>query len=189
MREKNIPVDIIEIKEPIHAFAWEPVGSKFAVIHGEASNIKVAFYDIKSGQKLSLTSKSSIIILACKRILCFDFNTVVLIFLMSYLREITMLNFFQISELLEKKVCSHLFWSPTGQYIVLAECREVGALEFIDTNDFSTMASGEHYKATTVEWDPTGRFVASSVSAWNHKVRFLILREFDSEFCLTILRC
>ncbi|KAK7582397.1 hypothetical protein V9T40_013842 [Parthenolecanium corni] len=128
MREKNIPVDIIEIKEPIHAFAWEPVGSKFAVIHGEASNIKVAFYDIKSGQKLALT------------------------------------------KLLEKKVCSHLFWSPNGQYIVLAECREVGALEFIDTNDFSTMASGEHYKATTVEWDPTGRFVASSVSAWNHKM-------------------
>lgn len=32
------------------------------------------------------------------------------------------------------------------------------------------MASGEHYKATNVEWDPTGRFVVSSVSAWNHKV-------------------
>ncbi|XKL67161.1 hypothetical protein PGB90_010581 [Kerria lacca] len=128
MREKNIPVDIIEIKESIHAFAWEPVGSKFAVVHGESSNIKVAFYDIKSAEKLSLI------------------------------------------KLLEKKVCSHLFWSPTGQYIVLAECREVGALEFIDTNDFSTMASGEHYKATNVEWDPTGRFVVSSVSAWNHKM-------------------
>lgn len=74
------------------------------------------------------------------------------------------------AELLEKKVCSHLFWSPAGQYVVLAECREVGALEFIDTNDFSTMASGEHYKATDVEWDPTGRYVVSSVSAWNHKV-------------------
>ena len=60
MREKNIPVDIIEIKEPIHAFAWEPVGSKFAVVHGETNNIKVSFYDIKSGQKLSLTSKRSL---------------------------------------------------------------------------------------------------------------------------------
>lgn len=26
MREKEIPVDSVEIKEPIHAFAWEPIG-------------------------------------------------------------------------------------------------------------------------------------------------------------------
>lgn len=96
-------------------------------------------------------------------------------------KSLITLNFFWILELLEKKVCSHLFWSPNGQYIVLAECREVGALEFIDTNDFSTMASGEHYKATTVEWDPTGRFVASSVSAWNHKVCYnIIVRKFGA---------
>lgn len=36
MREKNIPVDSVEIKEPTHAFAWEPVGDKFAVIHGKS---------------------------------------------------------------------------------------------------------------------------------------------------------
>lgn len=128
MREKNIPVDIIEIKEPIHAFAWEPVGSKFAIVQGEQNNVKVAFYDIKSAQKLSLM------------------------------------------KLLEKRVCSHLFWSPAGQYIVLAELREIGALEFIDTNDFSTMASGEHFKASQVEWDPTGRYVVSSSSAWSNKM-------------------
>lgn len=56
MREKNIPVDIIEIKEPIQAFAWEPIGSKFAIVQGEQNNTKVAFYDIKSAQKLSLMS-------------------------------------------------------------------------------------------------------------------------------------
>lgn len=44
-------------------------------------------------------------------------------------------------------------------------------MEFIDTNDFSVMATGEHYKASNVEWDPTGRYVVSSVSAWSHKVR------------------
>lgn len=51
LREKNIPVDSVEIKEPIHAFAWEPVGSTFAIIHGETSNIQVSFYGLKTGHK------------------------------------------------------------------------------------------------------------------------------------------
>lgn len=33
------------------------------------------------------------------------------------------------------------------------------------------MNSVEHFMATDVEWDPTGRYVASSVSWWAHKVR------------------
>lgn len=57
MREKNIPVDSVEIKEPIHAFAWEPIGSKFAIIHGEPSNNSVSFYNVKSGQAPVLLSK------------------------------------------------------------------------------------------------------------------------------------
>ncbi|KAI4456592.1 eukaryotic translation initiation factor 3 eif3 -related [Holotrichia oblita] len=39
MRERQIPVDSVECKEPIQAFAWEPVGTKFAFIHGESPNI------------------------------------------------------------------------------------------------------------------------------------------------------
>ena len=46
-----------------------------------------------------------------------------------------------------------------------------GALEFYDTSDLVCMNSVEHFMATDVEWDPTGRFVASSVSWWAHKVR------------------
>ena len=36
-----------------------------------------------------------------------------------------------------------------------------GVLEFIDTADFTSMNSGEHFMATDIEWDPTGRFVIS----------------------------
>lgn len=73
-------------------------------------------------------------------------------------------------EKLDKHFCSHLFWSPAGQYIVIAEIRDSGALEFVDTADFTTMCSTEHYKATDIEWDPTGRFVATGVSSWKTKV-------------------
>lgn len=59
MREKLIPVDSVEIKEPIQAFAWEPIGLKFAVIHGDTPNINVSFYGVKMGQSPSLLSKYS----------------------------------------------------------------------------------------------------------------------------------
>jgi len=58
-----------------------------------------------------------------------------------------------------------------GQFIVLAGLRSMhGSLDFIDTNDFVEMNSGEHYTASDVEWDPTGRFVVTGVSFWKQKV-------------------
>ncbi|KAF4519211.1 hypothetical protein B566_EDAN015317 [Ephemera danica] len=113
MREKLIPVDSVEIKEQIQAFAWEPIGLKFAVIHGDTPNI----------------------------------------------------NRF------EKRQCNHLFWSPMGQFIVLAGLRSMnGSLDFVDTNDFVVMNTGEHYMASDIEWDPTGRYVVTGVSFWKQKV-------------------
>lgn len=127
MREKDIPVDSVEIKDLILAFSWEPVGSKFAIIHGEPSNASVSFYEVKKGQKPSLSKK------------------------------------------LEKKVCTHLFWSPRGQFIVLANLT-MGTFEFVDTNnDFTIMSSNDHFRASEVEWDPTGRYVVTGVSSWKVK--------------------
>ena len=57
MREKQIPVDSVEMKEPIHAFAWEPVGSKFAIIHGDVPNVSVSFYEVRYGHKPTLLSE------------------------------------------------------------------------------------------------------------------------------------
>ena len=45
-----------------------------------------------------------------------------------------------------------------------------GFFEFIDTNDMTVMNSREHFMATDVEWDPTGRYVVTGVSWWSHKV-------------------
>lgn len=127
MREKDIPVDSVEIKDLILAFSWEPVGTKFAIIHGEPNNANVSFYEVKKGQKPSLIKK------------------------------------------LEKKVCTHLFWSPRGQFIVLANLT-MGTFEFVDTNnDFIVMSSADHFRASDVEWDPTGRYVVTGVSLWKVK--------------------
>lgn len=45
------------VTETIIAFAWEPNGSKFAVLHGEAPRISVSFYHVKSNGKIELISK------------------------------------------------------------------------------------------------------------------------------------
>uniref|UniRef100_A0A6B2E9L5 Eukaryotic translation initiation factor 3 subunit B n=1 Tax=Phlebotomus kandelakii TaxID=1109342 RepID=A0A6B2E9L5_9DIPT len=126
MRERDIPVDSVEIKDLILAFAWEPVGQKFAIIHGEQTSANVAFYKVQTGQKPALIKK------------------------------------------LEKKVCTHIFWSPRGQFTVLANLT-LGVFEFIDSNNFLVMNTGDHFRASEVEWDPTGRYVVTGVSAWKVK--------------------
>ncbi|KAH0545731.1 eukaryotic translation initiation factor 3 subunit B-like [Cotesia glomerata] len=129
MREKQIPVDSVEMKEPIHAFAWEPIGSKFAIIHGEVPNVSVSFYEVRCGHQPALLKK------------------------------------------LEKRACNHLFWSPAGQFIVLAGMTSMaGALEFVDTKDFSIMNTTDHYQVSDIEWDPTGRYVVTAVSSWKTSV-------------------
>lgn len=45
------------MSETIIAFAWEPNGSKFAVLHGEAPRISVSFYHVKNNGKIELISK------------------------------------------------------------------------------------------------------------------------------------
>ncbi|XP_017782495.1 PREDICTED: eukaryotic translation initiation factor 3 subunit B [Nicrophorus vespilloides] len=129
MREKQIPVDSVDCKEPIQAFAWEPVGTKFSFIHGDSPNINVSFYGIRIGQAPILLKK------------------------------------------FEKRSCNHLFWCPTGQYIVLAGVgSNGGSLEFVDTKEFLVMNSTDHFQMSDVEWDPTGRYVVTGVSVWKTKV-------------------
>jgi translation initiation factor 3 subunit B len=45
-----------------------------------------------------------------------------------------------------------------GKFIVLAGLKNInGQLEFYNVDELETMATGEHYMATDVDWDPTGR--------------------------------
>lgn len=51
-----------------------------------------------------------------------------------------------------------LYWSPAGKFLVLAGLKNFnGQFEFFNVDDLETMGTGEHFMATDVEWDPTGR--------------------------------
>ncbi len=59
-----------------------------------------------------------------------------------------------------------LFWSPSGRFVLLAGLKNMnGQLSFVDADAGDALSAGEHFMATDVSWDPTGRYVATSVTS------------------------
>ncbi|KAI9209841.1 eukaryotic translation initiation factor eIF2A-domain-containing protein [Polychytrium aggregatum] len=150
MAEKGIPVDVLEISNPnesITSINWEPNGSRFAVLSTEGQKIMAHFYEMQTIQAQAAAKKSNTAITAG--------STASIKLLKS----------------MERKGVNQIHWSPKGRYCVLAGIKlGNGDLEFWDVEDLVMMNHGEHYACTDVEWDPTGRFVATSVSWWRIQV-------------------
>jgi translation initiation factor 3 subunit B len=70
-----------------------------------------------------------------------------------------------ITKSVEAKGVNYVSWSPKGRFCVLVGLRQ-GALQFWDAEENTLLASEEHYACTSVEWDPTGRYVVTCVSSW-----------------------
>lgn len=157
-REKNFPVDTLELKEPVTAFAWEPMGSHFAAIttnnpaQGAApstaairSQITLFYLDQKKGD-------------------------------------------FKLLKVLDNTTANTLFWSPKGRHLVAATMGSASKsdLQWYDVdfgletrqgqpaNDPSEevrkIGEGEHVGMTDLEWDPSGRYVITSGSVWRQPV-------------------
>ncbi|RZC52594.1 hypothetical protein C5167_021031 [Papaver somniferum] len=127
MKERDIPIEVLELEsknDNIMAFAWEPKGHRFAIIHGEARKVDVSFYSMRTATCTGRVSKLTT---------------------------------------LQAKNASALHWSPSGHFIVLSGLN--GQLEFYDVDELATMATAEHFMATNIEWDPTGRYVATAVTS------------------------
>lgn len=144
--EVGVPVEKLDIKDAVMAFAWEPQGSRFAMIHAEnpsSTKVNVSFYDMmkkvepKKGAKKGGNTPSGPQKVA-------ELNKVIT---------------------LEGRQCNCIFWSPAGSTIILASLGESasGTLEFYDV-DTKSLTQKEHYRANQVLWDPSGRTVATLVS-------------------------
>eukprot|EP01117_Protostelium_nocturnum_P014876 TRINITY_DN570_c0_g1_i1.p1 TRINITY_DN570_c0_g1~~TRINITY_DN570_c0_g1_i1.p1 ORF type:complete len:666 (+),score=227.02 TRINITY_DN570_c0_g1_i1:78-2000(+) len=127
IKERDMPIELLDVKDTAHAFAWEPNGNRFAVIHGKsARSYDISFYVVEKTIKLLKT--------------------------------------------LEKRNANHLSWSPQGHYIVLAGLNMSGSLEFFNVDDMETMGTADHFNNSSIEWDPTGRYVTSVLSHWRHPI-------------------
>lgn len=124
IKERDIPIEVFELdnkNDKVIAFAWEPKGHRFAVIHGDNPRPDVSFYSVKGGKVSKLTT-------------------------------------------LKSKQANALFWSPSGRFIILAGLKGFnGQLEFYNVDELETMATAEHFMATDVEWDPTGRYFKAKI--------------------------
>lgn len=49
IRESLVPVETMEKKQHVAAFAWEPAGDRFAVVLGDVPKLEVTFYSMKVG--------------------------------------------------------------------------------------------------------------------------------------------
>ena len=140
LEDEGVPVEMLDIKDAVMAFAWEPCGSRFAMIHAEDPNstkVNVSFYDMNKVTTVTKNKKTET----------------------NVTKEVNK------SHTLAGKQVNTIFWSPAGQTIIMASLGDSasGALEFYDVSNKSLTVK-EHYRANQVLWDPSGRTVATVVS-------------------------
>ncbi|KAJ1653180.1 Translation initiation factor 3 subunit b [Dispira simplex] len=172
LRDKSVPVETIELKDNILTFAWEPKGNKPRFVTISTVDPTLVQYN-NSGMIMNT--------LRCNTISIYEPEKVTGV--KAKVMQSTLGNFQCVFQL-EKKASNTVQWSPQGRYLVLAVLRSTSVwdIEFWDT-DYPTdtksgsttsvpqlLASPEHYGATEIEWDPTGRYVASYASAWRHSM-------------------
>ncbi|KAJ7487710.1 eukaryotic translation initiation factor eIF2A-domain-containing protein [Mycena galericulata] len=144
VREKDYPVEVVELKDTVTDFSWEPKGERFAIVSSNDPNLgnpgpgitiktDVSFYQLEHGKndfKLlrTLPSRTSNAI-RCKSELEFwdlDFNI-----------------------------------EDAGRREGQISKEEWGS-------GIQLLGTADHYALTDVEWDPSGRYLATSASSWTH---------------------
>ncbi|KAI9832407.1 MAG: Translation initiation factor 3 subunit b [Sarea resinae] len=156
VREKGVPVEVVDsIKDTVINFAWEPKGDRFVLI--------------TTAEILASTAVPP--------------KTSVSFFCPEKVKGNAVGNFKHIRTV-EKKNSNAIYWSPRGRFVIVATVHSQQSfdLDFWDmdyegekpesdkdlTANLQLMATADHYAVTDVEWDPTGRYVATSSSMWKH---------------------
>ena len=171
VREKNIPVEVLEVKDTVIAFAWEPKGERFTtVMTADAINPErglaglrttLNFYTLDKGTKTAGISNFKLI-----RMFKLDKTD---------------------EGAVDKKSLNSIFWSPKGRFVSfnnlgrgitqfdmeIYDCDYEGDNKDINKElnaNIMCVNAGDSYGTTDVEWDPTGRYIVTSSSSWKHGV-------------------
>ncbi|KAK3490134.1 eukaryotic translation initiation factor 3 subunit B [Neurospora crassa] len=158
VKEKGVPVEVVDtIKDTVINFAWEPKGDRFVII--------------TTTEPVGATAVPP--------------KTSVAFFCPEKAKGNAVGNFKHLRTL-EKKNSNAIYWSPKGRFVVVATVANTQSsdLDFYDldfegekpesdkdlTANLQLMNTADHYGVTDVEWDPSGRFVATWASAWKHSM-------------------
>lgn len=158
VKEKGVPVEVIDsIKDTVINFAWEPKGDRFVLITaGEAP------------QGAAVPPKTAVSFFCPEK------------------SKTNVPGNFRHIKTVDKKNNNAIHWSPNGRFVLVATVlnQQSFDLDFYDfdfegekdeaykdvTANLQVMNTGDHYGITDIEWDPSGRFVATSASVWKHRV-------------------
>ncbi|KAG8623592.1 hypothetical protein KVT40_008568 [Elsinoe batatas] len=175
VKEKGVPVEVIDtIKDTVINFAWEPKGDRFVLITAGEVAQGAAVQQPKTAVSFFCPEKS----------------------------KTNVVGNFRHIRTIDKKNNNAIHWSPAGRFVLVATVlnQQSFDLDFYDfdyegereekdkdlTANLQHLASVDHYGVTDIEWDPSGRFVATSASVWKHRMengyhlydfRGLVLRE------------
>ncbi|KAK4236890.1 hypothetical protein C8A03DRAFT_35204 [Achaetomium macrosporum] len=158
VKEKGVPVEVVDtIKDTVINFAWEPKGDRFVII--------------TTTEPVGATAVPP--------------KTAVSFFCPEKAKGNAVGNFRHLRTL-EKKNHNAIYWSPKGRFVVIATIANTQSsdLDFFDldfegekpeaekdlTACLQLMNTADHYGVTDVEWDPSGRYVATWASAWKHSM-------------------
>ncbi|KAG5956484.1 Translation initiation factor 3 subunit b [Claviceps cyperi] len=158
IKEKGVPVEVVDtIKDTVINFAWEPKGDRFAII--------------TTTEPVGVTAVPP--------------KTAVSFFCPEKIKGPIAGNFKHLRTL-DKKNSNAIYWSPRGRFVVIATIhnQQSSDLDFFDldfegdkpesdkdmTANLQLMSTADHYGVTDVEWDPSGRFVATWASVWKHSM-------------------
>ncbi|KAI0301744.1 translation initiation factor eIF-3b [Multifurca ochricompacta] len=160
VREKDFPVEVVELKDTVTDFSWEPKGERFAIVSSSDPNL--------GNPGPGVTIKTDV----------------------SFYQLDRSKNDFKPLRTLAGRTTNTIRWSPRGRHVVLATVGSTSKseLEFWDL-DFNSddaikkeapkeewsasiqqLGIADHYGVTDVEWDPSGRYLATAASAWTHTV-------------------
>ncbi|KAH9004158.1 translation initiation factor eIF-3b [Lactarius hatsudake] len=160
VREKDFPVEVVELKDTVTDFSWEPKGERFAIVSSGDPNL--------GNPGPGVTIKTDV----------------------SFYQLDRSKNDFKLLRTLAGRTTNTIRWSPRGRHVVLATVGSTSKseLEFWDL-DFNSddvvkkdppkeewnsgiqqLGVADHYGVTDVEWDPSGRYLATAASAWTHTI-------------------
>lgn len=118
--EPEVPVELIELSDPVIEVQWEPSGLRFCVVHGELRSPTISFYTMGVTPPPPKQTKKGVVV-------------------SQQVREVTLITS------LVGKQCNQVIWSPAGGIVVLAYVQVDSALfDFYDVDNNVTLASRKH---------------------------------------------
>ncbi|KAF5743376.1 hypothetical protein HS088_TW09G01444 [Tripterygium wilfordii] len=127
IKERDIPIEVLELdnkNDKIIAFAWEPKGHRFAVIHGDSPRPDVSFYSMRTAHHTGRISKLAT--LKGKQANALFWSPTGRFIILAGLRGFNgQLEFFDVDELETMATTEHFMatdieWDPTGRYVATA---------------------------------------------------------------------